>query len=254
MTARWSVIHVEWPMLMLSVALLLVPACDALQDEAETSASKEATTPGEGLDFSSAIHVDFASGTTALVVEGHLAAGEKAQYLLGAHEGDYLFAHAITPGEDIDVSVHRLDDETEIPRKNEVGSYWTGRLPASCGYLITLHGASEGTPFALEAEIPRHLPLAPEQESVEIQSTILPHVPVAYLLPAEVGKNVTVSVSSADDTVKLAIHGVANGQPLVGWDTETHSYTGTFPDSQDYVIRLIPGSEPSEFTLKVEVG
>lgn len=235
--------------LAFGLALALVSGCDAARDD--TPVERAAT--GAPMDLSSATHVSLEPGATSLIVEGRLGAGKSAQFILGAHEGDLLSAHALSPGEDIDVSVHRLDEETELVGTNEVDSFWSGRLPETLGYLIALQGVDEETPYALEIEVPRHLPLDPETSSLELTGTIQAHAPLAYVIPVEANKNVAVSVSSPDDSVRLAIHGVGNGAPLVHWDQDTSSFRGEIPHTQDYLVRLIPGSEPSEFILKVSV-
>ena len=236
-------------MVVLSAVAWFVTGCDAARDDAQV----EPIATHAPMDLSSATHVSMEPGATSLIVEGNLGADETARFILGAHEGDLLSAHALSPEEDIDVSVHRLDEETELYDANEVDSFWSGRLPETLGYLIELEGASEESLYALEIEVPRRLPLDPETSSVELTGTVQAHAPLAHVIPVEANKNVAVSVSSPDNSVKLAIHGAGNGHPLVHWDAETNSFRGEIPHTQDYVVRLIPGSEPSEFTLKVSV-
>ena len=146
------------------------------------------STDGHRCDHPRRRHVDFEPGATVMVLAGTLGAGQAARYVLGAHEGDLLMAHVLSPGEDLRVSVQRLDEETPVPDAVETESYWAGRLPATSGYLVEVHGAGEEGPFHLELEIPRHLPLTPGVSSVALDGTIQPHAPLAFVARIEEGR------------------------------------------------------------------
>jgi hypothetical protein len=232
------------------VVIAALAACTPPTEEEKTAAAPPtdaATSTAE------AQHVDFEPGATVMVLAGSLGEGQTARYILGAHEGDLLMAHALSPGEDLRVSVHRLDEEAPVPDAVETDSYWAGRLPATCGYLVEVHGAGEEGPYHLEVEIPRHLPLTSVASSVALAGTIQPHAPLAFVAEIEEGRTLTASVTSAEDAVQLTVHGARDGQPLVNWEAETNGYSGEVAGTQDYVFRLDPGAEATGFELSVSV-
>ena len=229
-------------------ALVALAACTPSTEK--TTATPPTDTAPSTID---ARHVDFEPGATVMVLGGTLGAGQTARYILGAHEGDLLMAHALSPGEDLRVSVQRLDEETAVPDAVETESYWAGRLPATSGYLVEVHGAGEEGPFHLEIEIPRHLPLTAGASSVALDGTIQPHAPLAFVAKVEEGRTLSASVASEGDAVKLTVHGALDGQALADWEAETNTYGGEVPRTQDYVFRLDPGAEATGFELSVSV-
>lgn len=231
-----------------AAALLALAACTPSTEKTAT-----VTPTPAGPSLADAHHVGFEPGATVMVLAGKLGEGQTARYILGAHEGDRLMAHALSPGEDMRVTVHRLDEEVPIPDAVETQSYWAGRLPSTSGYLIEVHGAGDEAPFHLELEVPRHLPLTPGASNVTLKGTIQPHAPLAFVAEVAEGRTLRASVTSAGDMVRLTVHGALDGQSLVGWAADTNAYRGEVPSTQDYVFRLDPEGEAAEFTLSVAV-
>ncbi len=234
--------------LALAVMIAALAACTPPAEKTPAAPPTD-TSPS----LADARHVDFEPGATVMVLAGDLGAGQTTRYVLGAHEGDLLMAHALSPGEDMRVSVHRLDEEVPIPDAVETESYWAGRLPATCGYVIEVHGAGDEGPFHLELEVPRHLPLTPGVSRVALEGTIQPHAPLAFVAEVEEGRQLSASVASAGDEVKLTVHGAEDGRALADWEAKTNVYGGEVPRTQDYVFRLDPGAEATGFTLSVSV-
>lgn len=235
----------------LAVTALVLAALVACTPPAEETTA--APPPGTGPDTADARPVDFEPGATVMVLAGELGAGRAARYVVGAHEGDLLMAHALSPGDDMRVAVHRLDQEAPVADTVETESYWAGRLPATGGYLVEVHGAGEVSPYHLEIEVPRHLPLTAGASRIALEGTIQPHAPLAFVAGVEEGRTLDVSVASEGDVVKLTLHGAQDGQALADWDTQTNTYQGEVPRTQDYVVRLDPGAEATGFELSVTV-
>ncbi len=122
-----------------AVAMVALAACTPSTEK--TTAAPPMDTAATSLAGTE--HVAFEPGATVMVLAGTLGAGQTARYVLGAHEGDLLMAHALSPGEDLRVSVQRLDEDALLPDAAEAESYWAGRLPATAGYLVEVHGAGE---------------------------------------------------------------------------------------------------------------
>jgi len=231
-----------------AAAMIALAACTP-STEKTTAAPPTDSSP----NTADARHVGFEPGATVMVLTGELGAGQTDRYILGAHEGDLLMAHALSPGEDMRVLVHRLDEEAPVPDAVETESYWAGRLPVTSGYLVEVHGAGERGAYHLELELPRHLPLIPGASGVALEGTIQPHAPLAFVAEVEEGRQLSASVASAGDEVKLTVHGAEDGRALADWEAKTNVYGGEVPRTQDYVFRLDPGAEATGFTLSVSV-
>ena len=234
-------------------AVVMIAALAGCTPPTEEETTTAAPPTDAATSTAEAQHVDLEPGGTVMILAGSLGEGQTARYILAAHEGDLLMAHALSPGEDLRVSVHRLDEEAPVPDTVETDSYWAGRLPATCGYLVEVHGAGDEGPYHLEVEIPRHLPLTPGASGVTLEGAIQPHVPLAFVAEIEEGRTLTASVASADDAVQFTVHGARDGQPLVDWEAETNVYSGGVTGTQDYVFRLDPGPEATGFELNVAV-
>ena len=234
----------------LAVAAVVALAACTPSTEKTTAAPPADTAP---TTLSEAEHVAFEPGATVMVLAGTLGAGQTARYVLGAHEGNLLMAHALSPGKDLRVAVRRLDEQSAVPDAVETDSYWLGRLPVTGGYLVEVHGAGDEGPFHLELEVPRHLPLPPGASSISLAGTIQPHAPLAFTAEIEEGRTVAASVTSANDGVQLTAHGATDGQTLAGWKAGANAYRGEVSATQDYVFRLDPGAEATGFELNVSV-
>ena len=234
-------------------AVVMIAALAGCTPPTEEETTTAAPPTDAATSTAEAQHVDLEPGGTVMILAGSLAEGQTARYILGAHEGDLLMAHALSPGEDLRVSVQRLDEEAPVPDAVETESYWAGRLPATSGYLVEVHGAGEEGPYHLEIEVPRHLPLTSGASSIAFAGTIQPHVPLAFVAEIEGGRTLTAAATSADDAVQLTVHGARDGQPLVDWEAETNAYSGEVPGTQDYVFRLDPGAAATGFELSVSV-
>ena len=233
------------------LVLVTLGSCSPVVDEA---VKPELTIASWHKDVTEAIHVSFVPGQTALAAEGTLEEGATAGYIVSAHQGDYLIAHVLSPGADLEVSVHRLDDGSKLSDTDQNPSYWADIVPETLGYLVKVRAVESG-PFALEVEIPRRIILDADSNGAEITTLAPTHTPVTYVLEAEAGQLLTASVSALEDgDAQFAIHGLQDGHQLVQWEASAASFEGEVPKTQDYLIRVLAVGAPTELVLKVNLG
>ncbi|MGB6336328.1 MAG: hypothetical protein WBG96_12025, partial [Thermoanaerobaculia bacterium] len=129
---------------LVALALLAVTVfgCQA-PEQPEPASTTEPPATSTALDLEGAVHIGMEHGSTLLAFEGELAAGEAGSFIVAGHRGDFLRAHVLTPGEDLQISVHRLDDDSRLDTASTVSSAWQGILPESIGYLIRLEPPTE---------------------------------------------------------------------------------------------------------------
>jgi peptidoglycan/xylan/chitin deacetylase (PgdA/CDA1 family) len=100
---------------------------------------------------------------------------------------------------------------------------------------------------------PERIRLAPGTTSVVIEGSIFPIGSKQYVLSAEAGQTMAVTVTSPYDHVFLSSYGVRDDVVLVGIRSEATTWIGQVPSSQDYAINLVSvaGSETA-FTLQID--
>ncbi len=242
--------------LALVLTLTTLAACTSpepptdLNEAVETSTASETPAFLTDLNLADALQLGFEPGSTRLEVEGQLAAGESAEFVVGAHSGDLLMAHAITPEGDLTVSVFRLDSGAPLADSSPSPAFWSGILPSSIGYLVKLEPPANETLYSLQIEIPR---LLDSREKLSISGIASPHLPVAYRVHAESQERLRLDLTSPQGA-SFAVHGLDSGHPLVPWSDGATSFEGTAPENQEYIIHVIGTSEPAEFELTVLRG
>jgi len=232
--------------------LLLAMACSSVSKPEDSKPSPSETWHQT---LSRALSVRLAPGETALVVEGFLKQGEEASFVVSAHEGDLLLVHLLSEEPELELTVHAASDGT-IMEGNQTnhGTFWSGGIPATGGYLVRAQSKIEGTAFSLEIEIPRRLTVTQEQSKIEIKTSASPHSPVAYVLPLNEGQLLGLQLASAEGGVQLSVHGLQDGEQLVTWESAQASFKGKIKVSQDYLIHIAPEGGPSELTLDISIG
>jgi hypothetical protein len=63
----------------------------------------------------------------------------------------------------------------------------------------------------------------------------------------------TATLTSSTGTAYLAIRGFSGGQTLVASSASQTSWTGTLPQSQEYIIDVVQGGTWVDFTLTVKI-
>ncbi|MGB7537509.1 MAG: hypothetical protein WBM17_03120, partial [Anaerolineales bacterium] len=61
------------------------------------------------------------------------------------------------------------------------------------------------------------------------------------------------TLTSSTGTVYLAIRGFSGGQTLVASSASQTTWTGTLPQSQEYIIDAVQGGTWVDFTLTVKI-
>ena len=98
--------------------------------------------------------------------------------------------------------------------------------------------SSSAAPAPAETEATR-IQFAPGDDSAQIFGDILPHGVDHYLISAAAGQEMTVNVDVFEDNpITLAIAG-ADGTILNQYDTDTTTWTGILPSTQEYYIDIL---------------
>ena len=100
---------------------------------------------------------------------------------------------------------------------------------------------------------PERIEFAPGATSATLEGSVFPIGGKRYMIRAQAGQTMSLAVTSPYDHVFLSSYGLEDNAVLVSIRSETTSWTGELPSTQDYVITLvsIAGSETT-YALQVD--
>ena len=202
--------------------------------------------------------IRFARGTSSGILNDSLTQGAEKAYLLGAEKGQVMLAHAIAwndpehPGAvgETTVRVKSADGE-ELKAPGGEGSLWSGRLPATGDYIVTVRATSGPTPYTLAVQIPRRFDLSPADPTAALSGEAPSRAPVDYLIAAEQGQVLEAEVRGGDPGTQLRIYGLDDGVQLAGISERRRSFSGPVPSTQDYIVSVVPAGEGERYQLVV---
>jgi hypothetical protein len=117
--------------------------------------------------------------------------------------------------------------------------------------------AGNGAPtanFSLNVTIPVRIVFAPGAVTAQVSGTTSQGRIVTYLLRANGGQTMTVTLNAPANSAGITIYGLEDGQPLIRSQTGATTFTGQLPATQDYVIQVVPfGNSQVNYTLDVTV-
>ena len=225
---------------------LLLTGCGGVagpKKEVEAPAASGKRMPG-----SSAAHLTFPSGTTSLIVEGKLQPSVDTEFVIGEEAGSLILVHAMSPKHDPKVSVYRADTGAQIDDGHRNTSFFSGRLPATLGYLVVVHHVGMETEYALEIEVPRELHLDPKTSTAKITAWAPAGAPVTYLVRKSAKRAFSAELTSAPANAFLTLNVVDDGRALLKAEASARKFSGELPD-QDSILRVHQGSASGDFTL-----
>jgi hypothetical protein len=186
-----------------------------------------------------------ANGATEVSVTGSVTAGSPQTYLVGAQAGQLLMATVDSANEGVSLTIRAADGSLLAgPVADHTG--WQGTVPTSGDTALIVTCATGSANFSLGVTIPVRVSFAPGATTASAQGPIGPSGVVTYVLRAQAGQTLSVSITSPGKDVFLTIYGLEDGQPYVRDASGATSYSFKLPSTQDYVIKLVSGSQESE--------
>jgi hypothetical protein len=206
--------------------------------------------------------IQFPPGGTSANVEGDLLPAGSARYVLGAQGGQTLFATVTTSQGQAALSIAGADGTVLISPMGGVNS-WSGVLPSTQDYYITVRGAPDmPTHYLLSVSIPpltppgpdvRRITFPPGGTSATVQGRLAASGTDRYVLGARAGQTMDVRVVPATGTARLVIYG-ADGTVLVSGMADTDRWVGPLPFTEDYFIDVQAGPDgPTNYALTVTI-
>jgi hypothetical protein len=101
----------------------------------------------------SASRIEFAAGGTSTVIDGEVDAGQTLYYVLGASATQTMSVKVSSPNSDVYLGVFGADGQVFLTSSTQ-DTLWSGTLPKTQDYYLSLTAASGRTSYSLSVDIP----------------------------------------------------------------------------------------------------
>jgi len=208
--------------------------------------------------------IHFKPGGTATYLQGSLKAGEQHRYKIQALANQTMIVSVSSDQNDVFVEISGLQGGQQLVSTSAHTPYWTGILPQTQDYVITLTTNNPGTPYFLQVEIPADVRFEPGTSStvvaghIEILDPTVQDSPdnfVTYLLYASAGQTLDVELSSPHlGALSLGVYGQTDGQPYRRWQVKNYGYYGVLPLTQGYYLKVFSNGVSTDFALDITIN
>jgi len=200
--------------------------------------------------------IQFEPGATSAELSGHLGAHGDDLYILWAMAGQTMEV-SVTAPELVSFSIWGVDGMV-LKRYVDEETEWKGVLPTTQDYYIEVVSIAE-TDYTLTVTV-HPLPAEPERIQFEagetaatVEGSLEPRASDRYLLRAQAGQSVYVSLSSWNQDVVVGIE-TADGQMLAQPEVGIRfAALDSLPTTGDYAIVVTSIGGGTDYTLKVMV-
>ena len=200
-----------------------------------------------------ATRVQFAPGATSATVQGQLAAGAIAEYVLRASANQWMMVSVYSPKDDVWLEISGVQDGQPLLRAALGQTTWSGVLPGTQDYLIKAVSMGGATSFTLSVIIPQRIQFAAGATSATLTGQLAAHETDEYVLRAMAGQTMTVAITAPNNDVLVEIYGIEDGQPLVRTVMGLSQWTGVLPATQDYDVKAVSVGGATSYTMKVTI-
>jgi LysM repeat protein len=192
--------------------------------------------------------IQFATGGTAAILQGHLGANSKHYYLVGAGAGRTLEVTLTAPS-GLTLAVLGADGSTIQSASSSLT--FRGVLPKTQDYILLLASGGSAADYGLSVDIPVRIQFAAGATSAALTGTIPANLGQFFILRAAKGQTLNVT-AAPQDKLQLIIYGL-DGSVLRSGMGEGASFSGVLPSTQDYILVLKSANQAQAFTLTVSI-
>lgn len=204
-----------------------------------------------GANSPSLTRLRFASGATAIAVQGQVNAGEQKGYVLAAMKDQVILATLSSASGTVTVKITASDGASLEGSPAGGTTSAMAKLPSNQDYIVWVTGVGQASNFGLNVTIPSRITFGPGETSASRDGVVSQHMPVSYVLRALAGQTMTVNLTGND--IGLTIWGLQDGTPLIRAVSEAKSFNQKLTVTQDYIIEAVPAVDATMFTMQVTV-
>jgi len=179
--------------------------------------------------------------------------GGVIDYVVRAMANQTMLATIYSPNNNVYLGVVGLSDGIPLLRTAAGATQFTGVLPHSQDYRLTLFSPDQNSNYTLQVIIPARIKFAHGAYSASVDGYVGGKSTNYYLLRASAGQTMTVTILSPHNDVLLTIYGMQDGSPLVRYVSGATTWSGVLPGTQDYMIEAVSVGANTSYTLQVMV-
>ncbi len=223
-------------------------------------ASLADTEPAE-VATSLAYRVDLSSGMASTILTERVAAEEVAHYLVNGEQGQELRVALDAVQPDANFSIYGVRDRQAYKPLVPGSAEWTGILPSSQDYLISVAATDTETEFAIFLELIDLSPFArlepaqfrlPSGDTAGVVSGLIStDTPHRYTLHADAGQIINLELKSDEASAAFGIQGVWDQRTYKWLYDEARAWSFVAPETQDYLLTVSTNASETDYALTV---
>lgn len=199
------------------------------------------------------VRIEFLKGTTQTVLTGQIQAGQTLSYAIWVSAEQPMIIQVDSPNQDAKLSIRGANGIVLLPASSNQ-SYWQGLAPTSQDYFIDLQGGSSTVGFSLSLTVMARIRFAVGETRTVLKGLTEGGYAVSYVIHANQGQKMDVTLSVPPDSAALSIWGLDDGQPYARAQAGITDFSLDLPTTQDYVVAVVPfGGTRVEYNLTVRV-
>jgi hypothetical protein len=198
------------------------------------------------------VRIHFPPDGTTVLLKAHIAAEAAQTYAFQAIQGQPMLV-AITPGESLALSIE-TQGGTSLLRPSLGQSTWSGVIPRTEDYYLTVTGGHKAADYALQVELVTRIKFNEGATSTLVNGATADGLPMVYSVFAAAGKQLDISFAAGSSSAYLAVHGFADGKEYLPASAAKARLLLDVSQTQDYIIEVIPKDQKAlHFALSVEI-
>lgn len=196
--------------------------------------------------------IRFAPGATSANIDGNLARGASADYLIEAGAQQTMLASVYSPNNDVYLGV-AASNGVPLLRPNAGQTSFSGQLPNNGDYRLTVTAPQSSSSYTLQVIIPARIQFAPGAVSARVPGYLAGGQVNYYLAWARGGQRMSINIISPNNDVFLTVYGLQDGSPLVRSVMGLSSWSDVLNLSQDYMIQAVSTGGSTNYTLEITI-
>ncbi len=182
--------------------------------------------------------INFTLGTTAAVETGTVQPGQVISYTVSASQLQPMILILESTQGDVTLGVFEPDG-TKLLDPALKYNRWQAWLPKTEVYTIQVIGAASSESYTLTTKIAQLVNFDSGATSATLNGTTVSGYVFSYSLSCKSGQTMKVTLNVSPTSAYLDVFGIATGV-LLSPNAKATTWTGVLPETQDYIIEVIP--------------
>jgi hypothetical protein len=192
------------------------------------------------------------TGTTAAEVKGTIHPGQEMTYALNAGQSQPMILLMYSPNNDVTLGVYEPNGNMLLNPANK-WTRWQAVLPQTEVYKIQVIGGATAENYTLTAKVAKLVNFPSGTSSITLDGATVNGYVFSYALACNAAQTMSVSLNVPSSSATIDIFGITTGT-LLSSSAKTNTWTGVLPQTEDYVVEVIPNNgQVVNYSLTVSV-